>query len=66
MNRCRDCVYCFDDRRGTVYRREHCWFGRGKGPHLGRQFRGGEGNRIDPDAPGCPDFREKENLSENP
>lgn len=57
---CRDCRFCWQDDRSTDYRRPPCFFCRRKGSFFSRNYRIGEGTRIDPDQPACEQFSPRE------
>ena len=53
---CEECRWFYEDRRETVYRRGRCCFCKRKPFPFSRQYRVGEGSRIDPGG-SCPDFQ---------
>lgn len=57
---CFDCRYCWQDDRSTDYRRPPCFFCRRKGSFFSRNYRIGEGTRIDPKQAVCAQFSKKE------
>lgn len=59
-NFCRDCRWFWEDRRATDYRRDGYYFCRKKGCFFSRNYRIGEGTRIDRDQAACAAFEKRE------
>lgn len=50
---CQNCKYCYRDDRASDYRRDVMFFCRKKGVFFSRNYRVGEGSRIQGDDPAC-------------
>lgn len=59
QNKCKDCTFFYDDDRITEYRRDACYFCRRKGAFFSRNYKVGEGTRIDCGDNACKDFVNK-------
>ena len=59
---CADCRFCIEDCRSHTYIRRGYYFCKKKGSFFSRNYRIGEGTRIDRNSPACKWFEEKELL----